>query len=227
MQSLVLLAIRNVFRNKRRTVITELAIIFGAVIIILIGGISEFMVVSLREQTIRSRLGHLQIHSSGFSEMLAANKSLYKIEDSTHVIDIIKKEKNVESVTERIDFDGIVSTERTSTNFVAMGVNPETDTAINSYLKIVKGNKLSNDYDGGLVGKELAESLKIGVGDVLTLLTNTVNGSINATEIVVQGVFQTGASEYDKRALIINIKNARDLIYMPGTLTIAVFLGNS
>ena len=56
------LAIRNVFRNRRRTLITLAAMAFGATSIILFGGFVNFMFVGVREGTIRSQIGHLQLY---------------------------------------------------------------------------------------------------------------------------------------------------------------------
>ena len=61
------IAFRNVFRNRRRSAITLLVIVFGAVGLILFGGYKQQTFRGLRESTIRSRLGHLQIYKRGFA----------------------------------------------------------------------------------------------------------------------------------------------------------------
>ena len=62
------LAIRNVFRNRRRTLITVAAMAFGAAAIILFGGFVNFIYIGVRESTIRSQVGHIQLYRKGFSE---------------------------------------------------------------------------------------------------------------------------------------------------------------
>ena len=61
------IAFRNVFRNRRRSAITLLVIVFGAVGLILFGGYKQQTFRALRESTIRSRLGHLQVYKRGFA----------------------------------------------------------------------------------------------------------------------------------------------------------------
>jgi len=57
-----ILALRNIFRNKRRTLITFLAIISGMVGLIVFGGFVEYSFWGLRESTINSQLGHIQVY---------------------------------------------------------------------------------------------------------------------------------------------------------------------
>ena len=73
------IAARSVFRNKRRTIITLLSIIFGCVAIIVFGGFVDYSMWGLRESTIHSRLGHLQIYKQGFSEKGGTNPLAYTI----------------------------------------------------------------------------------------------------------------------------------------------------
>ena len=62
---LIKLALRNIFRNRRRSAITLAVIVFGAVGLILFGGYKAVTFRGLRESTIRGRLGHLQIFGPG------------------------------------------------------------------------------------------------------------------------------------------------------------------
>ena len=61
------LAIRNVFRNRRRTLITLSAMGLGAAAIIVFGGFVNYIYIGVRESTIRSQVGHIQLYRKGFS----------------------------------------------------------------------------------------------------------------------------------------------------------------
>src|SRR6185295_10024087 len=78
---LATLAFRNVFRNRRRSAITLLVIVFGAVGLILFGGYKSRTFYALRESTIRNRLGHLQIYRRGFAAAEAQQPLQYGLED--------------------------------------------------------------------------------------------------------------------------------------------------
>lgn len=61
-------ALRNLFRHKGRTGLSLAAVVFGVVSVILSGGFIEDVFFQLRENTIHSRLGHLQIYGAGYYE---------------------------------------------------------------------------------------------------------------------------------------------------------------
>ncbi len=70
------LALRNVFRNRRRTSITLAAMAFGAASIILFGGFVNYMYVGVRENTIRSQVGHIQLYRKGFWRRARSPRSI-------------------------------------------------------------------------------------------------------------------------------------------------------
>jgi putative ABC transport system permease protein len=219
------IAIRNVFRNKRRTLITELAIIFGVITIILVGGILEVTLQGLREQTIRTQLGHIQIYAKGYSSKGMSNPWKYIIKEPQVIERVMADIPQIKTVTERVEFSGIINSGEVSTNFIAIGVIPRKEALVSSGLNILQGKNVDElTPDGALIGKELAEGLGVKVGDPLTLLTNTVHGAFNAVEVIVEGIFQSGSSEYDKRALITTIKKAQTLLDLEGVTSIIVIL---
>ena len=66
MFDLVLLSLRNIFRNARRTAITVFSIVVGFAAMACFGGFIEFSFEGLRESTVRTQLGHLQIYADGY-----------------------------------------------------------------------------------------------------------------------------------------------------------------
>ncbi len=123
--SFFLLALRNIFRNKRRTIITFLAIISGMVGLIVFGGFVEYSFWGLRESTIRSQLGHIQVYKKGYSEKGIANPSEYLIDDFQKLEELFYKIPYVELVTARLSFSGLISTGENTLICKGSGVIPE------------------------------------------------------------------------------------------------------
>src|SRR2546427_795053 len=119
------LALRNVFRNRRRTLITLAAMGFGAAAIIVFGGFVHSIYYGVRESTIRSQVGHIQIYRKGYSEKGNLAPFDYLIADYPALRDELRRLPHVKTVTARLGFSGLVSTGDTTTAFVGSGVVPE------------------------------------------------------------------------------------------------------
>src|SRR5437867_2136900 len=112
------LAIRNVFRNRRRTLITLAAMGFGAAAIIVFGGFVNAIYVGVRESTIRSQVGHIQLYRRGYSDKGNLAPFDYLIADYTTLRAELQKIEHVKTVTGRLGFSGLVSTGDSTTSFV-------------------------------------------------------------------------------------------------------------
>ena len=221
------LALRNVFRNKRRTGLTLTAIVCGSVALILFGGFIQANYHGLRETTIHSRLGHIQIFQAGFLEnqARAPEKFLLSPQSIKEIYLILEEISGVEIVTARLEFSGLLSNGRTSVAVIGIGGEVEKEAEMSMGLTLVDGEALFEDeLDGVLMGKGLAASLHAAPGDVLTLLSSTSNGAINAVDVVVAGIFESFSSEYDERAMRMNLQHTRFLLDNEGVTNMVVLL---
>ncbi len=207
------LAIRNVFRNRRRTLITVAAMGFGAAAIILFGGFVNAVYWGVRESTIRSQVGHIQLYRKGFSEKGNLAPFDYLISDYPALRAELIKIEHVKTVTARLGLSGLVSTGDTTTSFVGTGVNPEGETELSSLAVIVEGRDLaSRDPRGIILGVGLARAFGVRPGDDLTLLTTTKAGSINALAVKVRGVWESGEKAYDDRFLKVGLPEVQRVL---------------
>ncbi len=196
------LAIRNVFRNRRRTLITVAAMGFGAAAIIVFGGFVNAIYWGVRESTIRSQIGHIQLYRKGFSEKGNLAPFDYLIPDYAALQAELVKIEHVKTVTARLGLSGLVSTGDTTTSFVGIGVHPEGEASLSALAVIVEGEDLAGrDPRGITLGVGLARAFGVKPGDDLTLLTTTKGGSINALAVKVRGVWESGEKAYDDRFL--------------------------
>lgn len=213
MKTIFLLALRNIFRNKRRTAITFMAIISGMTGLIVFGGFIEFAFLGLRESTIRTELGHIQIYKKGYSEKGVADPAKYLIDDVEAVKKAISVMPDMSIVTSRLTFSGLISTGEKTLTCKGIGVDPEKEEEMSSFETIVDGEQLTPEAtDGGVVGNELMKGLGAKVGDYLTILTSTADGGINAMEFKVVGVAQTGSQDFDSVFVKLPIKLVQRLL---------------
>jgi putative ABC transport system permease protein len=125
MLKFIKLAARNVFRNKRRTLISLLVMLFGASALILAGGYMLYTYWGLRESTIHSQTGHLQIfHKDYFTREEEKNLEL-GLDSLKTIRDLALFNMEVNLATPRLDFTGLISNGDKSAVFVGQGLDPE------------------------------------------------------------------------------------------------------
>lgn len=218
------IAFRNVLRNRRRSIITLSVIVFGAVGMILFGGYKAVTFQNLRESTIRSRIGHLQILASD-SEVTQSRRPLERgLSDVTSLRTTVEKDPRVQMTAAQITLTGLVSNGEHSDTFIATAVEPPRDRQMRAQRLIAGSDLNDTDADAILIGAGLAGTMNATVGDYLTLMTTTTGGSLNAVDVRVSGIFRSGVKEYDDRAIKMPITAAQELLQTSRIEKLLVFL---
>ena len=212
------LATKNVFRNRRRTIITGLVLVFGATALILAGGFISFSFRGLSESTIRGQLGHIQLYTK---EALQREEER-PLELGIDSVDALKKKilvlDHVRFTMARVEFMGLISNGDKSAAFLGRGVEPEKETKLAGFALAVDTGKFLGENPANaqenevVLAKGLAKSMKAKIGDYLTLMTTTSKGALNAMDVKVAGVYSTGIPEYDERALMVSLPTAQQLL---------------
>ena len=198
MLDLVLLSLRNIFRNARRTAITVFSIVVGFAAMACFGGFIEFSFEGLRESTIRTQLGHLQIYADGYWERRVSDPESVLIANPEEVEERIAELPGVSAVTHRLTFSGLGAAGNATVNVSVVGVDLEGEQEFSDFEILVEGRPLEpGDTEGGLIGEELRNGLGAEVGDWVTVLTSSLDGIINAVDFQVAGVVRSGSKEYD------------------------------
>ncbi|RTK98408.1 MAG: ABC transporter permease [Lysobacterales bacterium] len=230
MPFLLKVALRNIRRHRRRSLVT-LATVASAVIgIVLFGGFIEANYTGLRESVIRSQYGHAQIHVAGYEAGHRADPDKVRLSPETAeaVRTLLEKDKHVLMSSRRIEFAALLGNEKTSQAVIVRGVDPDTEALINSALTIIAGDELAeDDADGVLLGEGLAQALNVKPGATLTMLGSTVDGTMNAVDVRVAGIFRSFASEYDDRAVMMGMRRAGELLGTPSVDTVVVLLDDT
>lgn len=186
---------------------------FGVVALILSGGFIEDVFVQLREATIHSQLGHVQVNRSGYAELGRRDPNAYLISNPTELSTKLQGLPHVKEVLQRLQFSGLVSNGNAENPIVGEGVEASKEGRLGTFLEIVEGRNLEDqDVYGVIVGQGVAGALQLSKGSFITLMTNTLDGSLNSLEFEVVGVFQTFSKEYDDRAIRITLDAAQELI---------------
>ena len=207
------IAVRNIFRNTRRSIITILAIAIGNIGIIIFGGFISYTYYGLRESTIHSQLGHFQIYKKGYSEYGMVDPMKYKLYNFKEIKQTIMNDEVlkplVEGVLLEVNFSGLVTAGTNSSSFLGRGVDPDVDRLLSSFDQLKSGNKLvSGDSEVVTTGYLLKKALGANDGDDLTILTQTNKFGLNVIDVKLKGTTESMSSDYDKMLLKMPINDA-------------------
>ncbi len=220
------IALRNIFRNRRRSAITLAVIVFGAIGLILFGGYKAITFRGLRESTIR-RIGHLQVFKAGYAKAESQKPLEYGLENAAAIRKDLERDPRVKSTAAQITLMGLISNGDKSETYIATAVEPEKENAMNAH-RLVDGTELpDHESDAILIGRGLATSLHVKPNDYLTLMTTTVTGSLNAMDVRVAGIITMGVKEYDDRAIKMPIDGAQQLLQTNKIEKLLVFLNQT
>jgi putative ABC transport system permease protein len=243
---LLLFALKNIARNKRRSTTMLGMVALGSMALLLAGGYAAATFRGLREQTIANGLGHLQIGGVGFRD--EEPKPLASgLTDVSAVRAIARQNPHVRAAAARVEFNGLASNGEKSVVFLGRGVEPgEEYGAAGFTLSMRSGRPLTGsgsaaDAASGarpdatpaagaseaVLGVGLAKSLHVGAGDRVTLLAQTVDGAINGADVQVVGTYTTGIKEMDDRALLVRLDTAQLILNTTKVSKLIVVLDNT
>ncbi len=215
MGKFLLLAFRNVFRNRRRTIMTLFMVSGGVAGLLLAGGYFAHMIDGLREDTIRNGLGHIQIFTAEHFQRDEVHVLDTGINNWRQVATTVRTVPHVRGVAPRIEFYGMVSNGQKSSVFMGSAIDPDAERSLGFTSNVSSGRDLSSRPGSeveALIGAGLAKSMNVGIGDGLTLLSVTSDGALNGVDVQIAGIVTTGISEMDARYLRITLNSAQRLL---------------
>ncbi len=215
MSKFLLLAFRNVFRNRRRTLMTLAMVSGGVAALLLGGGYFARMTQGLCESTIHNGLGHIQIFTAEHFKRDEVRVLDTGIDNWREVAAAVANAEHVRGVAPRIEFYGMVSNGQKSSVYMGSAVDPDAERSLGFTPNLVSGHDLTAGSGGdveALIGTGLAKSMNVKVGDGLTLLAVTADGALNGIDVTIAGIEQTGVAEMDARYLRIPLVAAQRLL---------------
>ncbi|MBT8351612.1 MAG: ABC transporter permease, partial [Deltaproteobacteria bacterium] len=215
------IAIRNIMRNKRRTIITVITIVFGVFVIILSRGIIKGFQGESIVNMIETRTGDIQIHKTGYRETL----DILPLDLSINFKDVLNKITAIEGIKEmsgRILFSGQLATQEESTVLYGKAIDVEKELTVCPRLdeNMDLGEFLTpEDKNKIVLNKDLYKKLGVEVGNSVLLFSTTKAGAINATELIIKGVFHSDLPDSNKNLGYIPLRTAQELLLMDGIVT--------
>lgn len=189
--SFTAMAWNNLKRNRRRTASTLLAIGLGTCLVILTSAIAGGIIGNLSDSLVKQTSGHLTIQHRDYPKYFLTDQEKILVQDQGALRAALADNPHVRSVMPRVVMGGLVAKDEKTTTFFGFASDVETlQTVLPDYgQNLVAGQLLSKDDPGGiLVGRSLANSLGLAVGDEVVLLSKTVHGEESSALAHVRGI---------------------------------------
>ncbi len=208
MKEYLKLAWRNIWRNKRRTLITIASVFFALWLSLIMRSMQVGSYGHMANGIVEAYTGSLQIHGKGYWE----DRTLDKIfESSTSMISKIESVDNVKSVIPRLESFALASTGEQTKGILVVGIDPEKELELtHPDRKLVEGEYFDGSPDGVLVSSRLAEFLNLSLNDTLTMLSSGYQGASAAGIYPVIGIIKMPNPELDRRIVYMTLPNAQE-----------------
>lgn len=204
------LAWRNIWRNKRRSIVVLGSVVVGIISVLFMNGFMNGMLYQMLSNQISTSVSHIQIHKKGFND----NKIIQsRIPDAAAVEESLKSNPLIKSYSKRVITFGLISSAVNSSGVFINGIEPENEkhvSIINEQIK--EGKYFTGDKREIVIGNKLAEKLEVRLGDKVVLMSNTLDGSIGSEVFRVAGIYKTFSSEFDKAYIYIPIETAQQML---------------
>ncbi|MBD3288980.1 FtsX-like permease family protein [candidate division KSB1 bacterium] len=211
------IAFRNIFRQKRRSILTALTMFGGFTLAAISIGWSDGTYSTIINLFTRNQLGHIQIHKQDYREQ----PSIYKtIDDYKQVEEKLSGIEGVETWTPRLFSAGIVSVRENSNGARIIGIDPEQENIATRFnKKLIKGDPFSKKPSHEtILGKGLAKVLEAGIGDSAVVVSQAADGSIANDLYTIIGIIESGDQMTDRMSFYLHIDDAQELFVLQGRI---------
>ncbi len=221
-------ACRNLLRNRHRTLLNLLAIAAAVASLILFSSFVDGVKAHFRMNIVRMKTGQNQIAMEGHKPKSAEDPFSFPITNADEIRARIEKEVGpLAYFSGKQEFYGLLNFNDRSMSAVGMGVNAAEDAKFLTLTKTISGTALAEASEDSIaLGAGLAESLGLKTGDNMSLLVSTAQGSINAADVQVAGIFRTGTREIDNSLFYIHFSLAQKLLRIKGPAEIGIAFTN-
>jgi len=225
MQLYLRLAWRNIWRHKRRTIIIVLAMSLTLGLMMWYDGLMNGFTDAIYGNAVKILGGNVQVHAEGYRAEANSNP-LFPLADPQAVIIAAESNPLTLAATQRIHTGGLVTSREGAFSVGIIGVEPEKEMKVNIIGQNVKEgrNLTGDDLDNVLIGKGLADTMGVKVGDRITMVGRSQHEQMRQRTMTVVGIFDLGLPDIEKQTVYISLGEAQALYNVAGSTEVAIFL---
>ncbi|PLX11993.1 MAG: ABC transporter permease [Marinilabiliales bacterium] len=219
---IIIIAWRNLWRKPWRTVITAGSIFFGVLLSTFMTSMQYGSYEAMINNVVKFYSGYMQIFTEEYHENKTINNTFIFSDSLKQIVD---NESTITHYTERLEYFSLVSSENLTKGSVIIGIDPDSENKVTELKKWVsKGQYLKSDEDGVLVAVDLANYLKVGVGDSLILYGQGYHGVMAAGIYPIKGILEFPSPELNKQFIYMPLKTTQELFSAYDRITSLVIM---
>jgi len=202
------MAWRNIWRNKRRTLITAASILFAVLFAILMRAIQLGSYQNMTDNVVKAYTGYIQVfHKDYYSDKTIDNSIL--LQDD--LLDKIEGQKNVTLALPRMESFALASSGNQTKGIMLVGTDLERENQLTNLSgKIKAGSYLEPGERGLMVSERLAKYLKTSVGDTVVLISQGYHGVGAADQYPVKGIIRMASPDLDNKTIFMDLSHCQE-----------------
>ena len=217
MKTYFLLAWRNLWRNKRRTLIASASIFFAVIFALLMRSMQEGSYDYMVDASVSMYTGYIQVHAKDYWDKRSIDKSMELSQTRMDKIDSIE---NVTLVTPRLESFSLISYGNVTKVASIVGIHPELENEMTDLKnKLVFGKYLTENSKGVMIAEGLAKLLKIEIGDSVVLYGQGYHGVTAAAQVEIEGIVKFTLPALNKTMVYLSLDYSQWLYAAPNRVT--------
>ena len=220
--NLLKIAWRNLWRNRKRTLITIASVFFGVLWAVLLKSLQTGSFDNMVDNMVKFTSGYVQIQNIDYKQTKSLNNSF---EPDSGLLSMLEQNEDVLIYTQRLESFALAASEEQSFGTAVFGISPENEEQVSSLSQwIVDGEYLANSDNGVIIGELLAKNLDVVPGDTLALIGQGYHGVQAAGLFPVRGLLRFPIPELNRQILYMDIETAQNFFQAPCLITSLVLM---
>ncbi len=220
MKTILVIALRNVIRHRKRVLLTSVTMMAGIGIFIFMDSLLSGLDRGSIDNMIHLRESSVKVFTRDYENERKSFPLKYGIEEASDFETFLKRDGRVRAVAPRVRFIGELSNGKDGLPVIGTVIDPEKDAEVFALKQYLQGSYLGGTEEHRvLLGKDLAEEMGVAVGNSIVLSAQTRFGSRNALDFSVAGILSTTDPEVNGSSVFISMADAENFLELGGLIT--------
>lgn len=219
------IAFRDLGRNRRRSFLSLLAVALGLALLMMLNGFIAGVTDEALQNSIRLRTGHVQLRAASYTEEKVSLQWKDLLANPDELVARARALPEVKAAAAVLWVGAILNTSDEAVGLQLIGIDPTSTLYVPIQTGLVAGEFLTaDDRTGVLMGKRLADSLGVAVGQKVNLAIVNADGQPDEGNFTIRGLFVSGVASYDESAVLLPLARAQAFTRTTGHASALIML---